>query len=229
MARIKFSSLISDVAGSVGSATFQRSAYGPTLRNKPIQKRSSTASQQMIKQYMNCIQYSWHDLSDADKEYWNAYVSYSNSKSKHNASSPLSGYALFVKYNMYLQLLGQAIVTAPSYELLPEYNPALVASWIDASTFQLYFAGTSLFVNQYPIIKLSQPVRPGTAFNKSLLKFVSLVYVEEGLYDPSVRYTELFGLTPAASSILEYSLIFIHARAAIFSPVTHGFIEVLAP
>ncbi len=222
MARIKFSGLINDISGSIGGSTIQRSGHGSIIRNKPIQKKAYTESQNKSRVYMSQIQASWHSLDTAGQEYWKTYLSFSQSKCKKDKNFPLSGYQLFVKYNFYRLLCGLEIVTVPSYELgYP--SSFLFQLQITSVPILLFYSATPyMTIDTFPVIKLSAPVPFSGFVKKSNLRNISYTLFDANNLNLSSSYLAIFGSLPVASQVLQYSLSWFHSRAAMFSRETFG-------
>ena len=109
MARIKYGPLISDIAGSVGGSTFQRSASGNTLRNKPIPIHTTSGSQLQVRQYMKMAHAAWLAMEITERQQWNQFVNYSTPKIKHDRAVIMSGHNLYLKYQVARLMAGLAI------------------------------------------------------------------------------------------------------------------------
>jgi hypothetical protein len=115
MARIKFSALVSSVRGSVGSGTFQGYAGGFSLRNKPIPGKSPTSDQMLSRLYVAQVQAAWSALSPANQALWHNFVSFVPAFQKFNRNVQLSGFTLFLKYNLIRLHAGFDILSAFSF------------------------------------------------------------------------------------------------------------------
>lgn len=121
MARIRYSGLVQDISGSIGGTTFQRNAFGSTIRSKPTPVKSLTASQQASRVYMSQCITLWNGLSVANRALWDRAVSYYIVFSKFNKTSLLTGRALFIKYNLIRLRAGLSVMTTFDY-LTPVYH-----------------------------------------------------------------------------------------------------------
>jgi hypothetical protein len=100
MARIKLSPLLTEVRGSVGRSTFQRSQGGVSLRLKPLPSKKYSSSLQISKIIVSQVIAAWQGLSDAQRLLWSQYAAFSPIPMKGDHSRTLSGYNHFVKYNL---------------------------------------------------------------------------------------------------------------------------------
>jgi hypothetical protein len=115
MARIIYSGLVSSINGSIAGTTFQRSAYGHTVKKKANIVNPNRAKQTARKQTMQVVSQQWRALSAATRSAWAAYALAFPVASRLNPSSFLSGHALFLRTNMIRQLAGQSLfTTAPT-------------------------------------------------------------------------------------------------------------------
>jgi hypothetical protein len=122
MARITYGGLITDMSGSVGGSTLQRSQYGPIIRTKPRPIRPNSQNQLNVRAIMARIQYAWRNLSDTDRSLWNTFNSYSLQTIRRSNTVSLTGYALFVKYNFLRILNGGSLMTTFVYVPMPAQN-----------------------------------------------------------------------------------------------------------
>ena len=143
MARIKISPLFSEVNGSIGSMTVQRSLGGVMLRNKPIRKPKQSPSQLLSNIYIAQCQAAWKSLTDAQRLEWSQYAEYNPALMKHNKTRRLNGVNLFCKYNLIRLQSGLAILSIATF-LSPEpLIIDLIISTIDESFFVSTGSGTN--------------------------------------------------------------------------------------
>jgi len=205
MARIQYSSIVSEVAGSVGSATFQRNAYGNTLRQKP--RRSSSGMNKLYDYQKNftLLSRSWASLSLADQNVWLQFNSYIRSRAKNNKASILSGQALFTQYNLVRLALGLSVLTTPNYVTLPAIDTTFTltedeGAWPLVSSVSI---NSSLYV-------LAIYVKAVTTSNVSEKKPYSVLLVPSS-YDDTTFYLAdawlaAFGGTPSGAGVYEFEI-----------------------
>lgn len=115
MARIVYSGLIQEIGGSVGGSTFQRNAFGHTIRRKAVSTKGFSSRQQESRLWMSQVIAAWNALSAADKAIWDRAVSFYFQFAKRNGASLLTGRALFLKYNLVRLQAGLSLLTTFSY------------------------------------------------------------------------------------------------------------------
>jgi hypothetical protein len=115
MARVKLSPLLSEVSGSIGSSTFQRSLGGVMLRNKPIRKPKGSVLQNQTASYVAQVISGWKNLTAAQRIEWNQFAEYIPHFMKFNKSRRLNGYNLFCKYNLLRLQSGLTILSTVTF------------------------------------------------------------------------------------------------------------------
>jgi hypothetical protein len=135
MARIKFGSIVTEGAGSLGGHTFQNSKGGAQLRSKPINKRQPSAAQSLIRSYNPQLQGGWRSLSNAQRAIWSRFAVSHQVSNKKGDPHPLSGHSLYLKYNFEYISRGLPLIETP-FEMGPPYlGPELLINGdFDSST-----------------------------------------------------------------------------------------------
>jgi hypothetical protein len=227
MARVTFASIVADVSGSVGSATFQKSLYGNTLRTKPRTGKKGTPSQLLSRATMQACQYAWQALSVADRRQWDQFIGFSGASIKRDRNILLTGHALFIKYNFARLISGYAILNNPTYISSPAW-PTLD---------HLYVSGTALFATYSDILGdldiwatlfVSTPRLPSQSFSRVNLRFLSTGFVAGAYIRYNDIYVDLFGAICAVGQTLDYQLQFFSELSPILSFVKTGSITVEA-
>jgi hypothetical protein len=113
--RVKFGSLITEGAGSLGGHTIQKSNYGSQLRSKPVNKKNPTFSQSLIRSYYSIIHGGWRALSNAERTLW--------SKS---APHPLSGSQFWFQVQFTRLHEGLPFLVNPANRLNTYLGPELI-------------------------------------------------------------------------------------------------------
>lgn len=117
MARIKLGALITEMSGSIGGFSVQKNHYGTSLKVKNNPIRSISQSQSMRRGEISSLIPLWQNLTEAQRLQWNNYTSYNRQTAKNNSDSLLSGYNLFLKYNVLRLYAGLEVVLTPTYGL----------------------------------------------------------------------------------------------------------------
>jgi len=129
MAQIKYSPLINYLRGSVGNATFQNSIGGNVVRNKPALVYRATPYQVAVRAAIVKAEYAWRELTDAQRQQYVVYLSFSPDYQRKNNKTLLSAYSLFVKYNTLRILQGLSVLTDITFAPVPFYPVAENLYW----------------------------------------------------------------------------------------------------
>jgi len=221
MARVKFSSIISDVSGSVGQVTFQRFYGGSMIRNKPIPRGSITEFQQSSRNFIVQVQAAWSSLTSAQQQAWSNFLSYFPQYQSRAKKVLLSGYQLFLKYNLLRLHAGLSILTSISYVPLtfqiPDYELTLDGT-------DLYFLFDSAFNPAVSnlLIKIS-PVRLNPTLTlRPRMRVVQVQSYQSGntAWYVDQSYLAKFGVLPSIDD--QVLLSFTHFSALcpiIYAPI----------
>jgi len=127
MAQIQFSPLISKVTGSIGAVTFQESVNGSFARSRPRPATSSLPQSQLVRSTMSRIVYAWQQLSVAAQNEWEAYAKFSSQTFKKGGKRVMSGYTLFMRYNLVRVLSGLEVLSTVDFysQALPNISPSI--------------------------------------------------------------------------------------------------------
>lgn len=163
MARVILSGMVSAVKGSISGTTFQGSAYGQIMRNKPIPLKSSNASQSNIRLIQSQLNYQWAALTDAQRASWNGKVNtfYRTAKQAYMGA------------NFYLLFNGITLIESPAYNVTPSpiapYSIELVGGG-----YELITDNIDVIDDYQLLIKASYPV--GNTVTKSIRSLRLLNY-----------------------------------------------------
>lgn len=203
MARIKFGALLTNISGSVGGSTFQVNRYGWSLKNKQSGVNPNSSQQNFTKASMRVLLSAWTNLSDADRKSWVDYAAAFKITTKFDSGIALSGFNLFLKYNLLYQLSNHNL--ADIFNSVTLYKPA-----VDGADISLTGSGTSemllnttwsvsdnaWFVNYY----FTKPLPASVNFFKTNTKFVIRANNVDGSLDFTGEYISTFGSLPPAGS-----------------------------
>jgi hypothetical protein len=228
MARVKYGAVIQDISGSVGGHTFQTNAYGATMRTKPKPPKSISTSQSARRAALLAVQAAWAGMSTADKSLWDLFGSFKYQGAKKNTGSILSGYNLFLKYNLIRYQFAGTILTTFAYTAV---SPSSYASKLIKGTSYLYYAPTPLTPDSSLMIGiyLSTKTRILNRFDKASVRFIRAITFVSGNADLTAYYLAVFGALPSVADYLQLKEVIISLTSPIvFTPSGHITI-VLAP
>ncbi len=134
MATVQFSSLVTDVVGSIGGTTFSRNRSGPTAKSKIVGKKSTTAGQQIQLQNNNALRQQWAALTLTQKQVWNEYATINTKTNRYGRTKTLTGFNWFISVNnAYYYVHGIYTVVPPAFAypaFLPTFSLAVYPSSI---------------------------------------------------------------------------------------------------
>lgn len=225
MARVKYGSLISEISGSIGSSTFQKSSYGNTLRTKPRPRRTQSDSQNVCRRYMSQLHIAWRSLTDDERRQWNQFISYSGQKILRDKNVLLTGHSLFLKYNFMRLFAHLAIMTVPVYQPLPVWPTTLDELAFDEGTMGAYFESADAS-NLALLVSASIPRNPSLRFSASGLRMFYGTGEAAQPCNVYPAYNTVFGFTPAEGDTLHYTYQWFSMISPAYSAIFKGIIQV---
>lgn len=221
MARIKFSPVVGEISGSIGGSTFQKNRFGFTVRKKPLPPSIISALQYNNRVNMARVISAWAGLTAAQRKAWDNFLSFSAAYARLNKNALLSGFNLFVRYNIIRLNAGLEIRTALSY-VTPPFVPVGLTLELQSPSLpviitEAIFPGLSSFFT----LKMSAPVRPSASFSRvRLLNYVPY-QVDDQIFNCADFFLNNFGFYPAVDQKINYELTIFSTLAPIISkPVT---------
>jgi hypothetical protein len=226
MARVKYGPLILDISGSIGSATFQKSLYGNTLRNRPRNTRAGTADQFKARNYMMQCQYAWRSMSAALRRQWNQFVAFSGQSINRDRGILTTGHALFLKWNYARLQAGFEIVTELIYKSAPAW-PGIQYVFSIYPSCEVQFTTDLVTPNIYPTIFLSPPRPESRSFTSTGLRFMFIDEIFENYAIINNSYQSKFGQSIIPDSFVSCKYQLFHLASPILSAVITGVFKVL--
>ena len=164
MARIIYSGLVTEIAGSIGGTTFQRNAYGFTIKNKPNMVNAKKPLQNTRKTSFASTSQKWRGLTQTQRDLWIALSLSQPVPSRLNPNSNLNGFNLFCRYHNFLALVDDvATLTNPSgvFASLSGYSNTLRFL---GPAFQWFPQGVIAGVDWYYTVFLTNRMGAGQIF-----------------------------------------------------------------
>ena len=201
MARIIYGSIATEINGSVGGSTFQRNAYGFTMKNKPNMARLQSIKQNEQHRRFDYVVKGWQQITSAQRASWVSWALAHPVPAKHNAMAVLDGYSYFLKYNL--------IHTMFVSTYLAEPNPGTLA--LPSIVPYLVFSGGNLSVNPQPAsdvaaiffnLYLSPPMSVTRGFSDSFTRAMIVLPLVAGNVNISSYYLSVFGSLPTSSNYI---------------------------
>jgi hypothetical protein len=217
MANVSFNPIITDINGSVGNITFQKSRYSSILRKKPFSNKFPSVSQQSARNYVALIKTAWNNLSTHNRNLWEHYSSVCRSLQSSGSGRILSAYNLFFSHNLILLHAGGSILESLKlYANESQFSqPVFYGSLMD-----MHFTLPDWFdSDQYIIyVKATPPLSP--TIKNPLNYFRVLVPDISEPNDVSIlfSYISVFGRQPVAGELIYYQFCFIHKYSPYVQP-----------
>lgn len=208
MARIKFSALIEDIRGSIGGTTFQRNAYGYTVKAKPNMVNPNTALQEQRKVIMSQVTRSWRDMTQSQRDAYDTYASTFPQYAKHNPNSQLSGYAVFLKYNFLRVLAGESIRTT-IMQSLPTTDTLSYALTNDGGVLKLTITSDNDDEVWNCLFFMSRPFGVAQNFIGTRTRYIADYTNNSQTHSVQSAYAAMFGVTPAIGASVAIAVTLI--------------------
>lgn len=208
MARIVFSAIVDNIRGSIGGTTFQKNAYGYTIKSKPNMVNPNTALQNERKVIMSLVSRSWRDMSQSDRDAYETYASTFPQYSKHNANSQLSGYAVFLKYNFLRVLAGESVKTS-IMQSLPDTDTLSYGLVNDAGVLKLTVSSANDDEAWNCLFFMSRPFGSAQNFIGTRTRYIADFTNNSQTHNVQSLYAGVFGVTPAIGSSVAMAVTLI--------------------
>lgn len=210
MARIIYSALVDSIRGSIQGTTFQRNAYGYTVKGKPNMVNPNTSRQNSRKRSFSGAAQAWRTLSDSDRSAWNAYANAFPIPSRKNPSAYLSGLAAFTRWHGVMWQRNSTVLNNPSGA---QGTAILDQVELIISSGDLYVSAPN-DITEGPwlvFIYLSRPLQPTQAFVKSWQRYI-VSFDSESASDVLITdlYTAVFGFIPSVGDLVGVQVVFLN-------------------
>ena len=225
MARIKFSPVVTSIAGSVGGVTIQRNKYGNTMRQRPFPLNPASTAQYNVRQKMIFLQTSWKNLTDAQRLQWDRYLDFSGQTTKNDKNVKLSGHTLYLKYQMLRLLTDRPLLTEIGYSPMPAVA-SLGGITVTPSAITLVFSTALDIANWFYYCRLTSPRPPNRAFSRQGLRGMPTPYSDTVPQQCTYSYLKAFGLLPVDQDWIHYTLQYYSYTAPVYSGIISGVIEI---
>jgi hypothetical protein len=197
MARIIYSALVQSINGSIQGTTFQRNAYGNTVKAKPSMVKPARFKQQNRKNTFSQASQAWKGLTQAQRDQWITYATTYPRPSRLNPNSYLNGFNYFVMANQFYRLYAiGGIIAAPTgaQGAVTSFNIELVRTGI---FLQIEITDVTVGSNWNALIYLTRPLGDGQEAVQPTPIYMRQV-VLFGISGGSVQneYFEQFGILP---------------------------------
>jgi hypothetical protein len=195
MAKIVFSSMVSDARKKIGGVVFTKGRHGSFTRRRvsPVQPRSG--AQRNVRASFTHLSKAWSgsSMDDTKRAGWIALAVQYPQKDKFGAAHTLTGLQMFQKLNRALATLGLGPVYTPPATLEAGYPGALTLTASAPSTLSLNAATAPAGTENGAIFGAPQQ-SPGRVFVGSRYKFIDVTGVgAAGPWNIGPGYVAKFG------------------------------------
>ncbi len=195
MARVELSANIASIRGSVAGTTFQNSAYGQIMRNKPIPKKSANNAQQNIKLLQSQLNYKWADISASDRLAWDGKI----------GTKFRTGKQAFLNANFYLLFKGLTTLDIPAYNVTP---PPIAITQLILNTGELFvLTDIDADMDIYTLlIKMSYPTGSTVVRARRTMRLLNYDTEDTNSFIVTPTYEETLSVTPVVGQLIWVSM-----------------------
>lgn len=210
MARIIYTGLVESIRGSIGGTTFQRNAYGYTVKRKPNMINPNSALQNARKLIFSRVTRAWRDLTQAKRDEYDSWASTYPQYSKYNPESQLSGYAVFVKYNCLRLLTGASILTA-TLAVPPDTDTLTYEVENDSGVLKVNITSTTGDEEWIILFFMSRRFTASQLFIGTSPKYIKDSSNATQSVTITTQYTDIFGYVPSPGDLVALDSLLIGA------------------
>lgn len=201
MARIKLSSLITDINGKIGGSVFQRTQSGTILKNKSNLSFTNSMAQNVSNIIMYRCQYEWQQLTECKRQLWNSFATYTKKNQKHSSNLIINGHQLFIQCNSYRFQYGYSTLV----------NPQIINSDISPLTCEIGITPSNLvlftdryLISNYEFIILQATSKVSESLNNVGSRYKTIIFetTDSNGFDLTQPYINVFGFTPTVGHVI---------------------------
>lgn len=214
MARIRYSAIVTEIAGSIGGSTFQRNAYGFTVKNKPNMVVPNRVRQQRRKRGFAAQTQKWRLLTQPQRDQWISYATAFPVPSRLNPDSILNGFNVFVRYHLFRS------VFQPDFVLTNPFGTQASITAVDADSVAgpgEFLLGVDTVFSGGPLtllVYMTRQIGDGQVFVQGTPIFLRSSGVAPSLTLSLIpSYQDVFGSNPPAGSRVGLRLVYVNISA----------------
>lgn len=223
MARIIYSALVESIRGSIAGTSFQRNAYGFTIKRKPNMVRPTKQGQVNSQFRLSRASSAWRSLSSGDRTAWNNFAELFPIPARLNPNSNLNGFNYFVKYHDLKLLAGQNIILDDPGVTAASLTVVEIEAIRSGSLFEINAGLNISSDNWYALVFLTSVIQPGQTFIHQTPRFIEATIVDDDLsINLATTYQNVYGSLPAVSDTVGVRLVFLQQTSGriVISPAT---------
>jgi len=223
VARVEFSSVVTSIRGKVGGSVFQRNRSGYSLKNKSNNVDSASVKQIASRVYMSQVHAAWRSMSENERNAWDIFANFKPVRNRNNSNVNLTGYQLFLKYNLIRLQAGYTILTTITYSQIT--NLAVDMSFLVASPAVFVAFLTLDFSDDYGCLLMTSAPRSSNypLKAKSYKVLIPDAIDENALYLSDV-FVKTYGKIPTNPSWLSYKLTIFDIAQPV---IREGFFDIV--
>lgn len=219
MARIKFSSIITGMDGSIGGTTFQRSKVGYIARNKVHGKKFITDRKSVNMAILNNCELAWQNASQGTRDFWAHYAQRMRFPANLVSGRVLSGYELFLRFNYWRLQFGQSIAISPGLTSPSTFTPDMSLS-IGPRGLVLDLTSTYTWWEWYPIIYLTYVVNGSITNPGGRYRFINIGELSSISSVIDDEYVSVFGRNLQIDDIVFFKYSWFNKVSGRIKPYT---------
>jgi hypothetical protein len=219
MARITYTAVVDNIRGSINGTTFQKNAYGYTIKSKPNMVNPWTQNQKIMQIAFSQAVKAWKIATDVQRANWETWASTNPQYAKHNPSAMLSGFACFTKWTMF-ELLSGGVVDYTPLLTIPA-APGITLKLINSTgTLLIDINGDSLAEDWNLAFFASRPFGASQNFIGTKTKYVGSYTDVAGQFPITALYISNYGSLPAVGDRVAIDYVrFMEAGGSVMSRV----------
>lgn len=213
MARIVYSALVESIRGSIAGTTFQKNAYGYTVKKKPNIVRPASVLQNRQKLFVQQASRQWRAFSAARRTNWANWASTYPQYSQHNPSAQLSGFAAYMRYALlYLLWKPDVVIDKAPVFTLPPTDTISIGLTLTAGVLYANITDSLDDETWDVIIMASRPLGNAQDFVGTKMRFIHGYPLANitGDVDITDEYEAVFGALPADGDRVAVNTILVH-------------------
>jgi hypothetical protein len=210
VARIKYTALVESIRGTIGGTTFQRNAYGFTVKSKPNMVNPNSSRQGERKRGFQRALQSWRGLTDSNRANWETYASTYPTPTRNNPAAYLNGFNLFVRWTV-ASLQGPGSMLADPSGAQGVISFSEVALQLSGGVFTIEVDFTKTNGPWFVLLYLTRPLAPTQRFQKSWTRYIAYVYNTTPISSPITgNYSSVYGFVPSVGDLIGVDITFVN-------------------
>lgn len=221
MAIIELGGFVTNIRGSIGGTTFQKSGGGLVARNKPRSTGRGTQSQLTVRHINAQMNNAWTNFTQSQRDVWASFAVFNNGQGKTNRGrkSANTGKTQFLAVNMWCLQYGKPIVVTPQF--VPPEQAFIPAPPLFTETDNMMnYVGSLDTTQQILVTRISLPQSLSTLTANT--GFRTLVYdqIDGDEQDWAAAYVKVYGIPLVGQKKYWISLQVVNYITGAISPIT---------